>query len=724
MESSDHAKNRNKIQVDDNFLDEVSYSVCIEKKHEGRRTEPLQSTLPRKVQKWVDDNDARICYKCQKEFGYFVRKHHCRLCGKIFCDPCSSYRDAIPDNLLSDDSKRGTWNDYLQSYITPIDISKHRVCQYCHEIIHKVNMVKKIVEVFNIMQLDVKDLKKVNHICRTWNYASNYMLSIFREIQYKLPTDSYTDMEKQMLWVNSKYLMGHNRYLYHLYKICEDKKEVMTVEKLHHKKRNIKCWSLMCSRNCQHRLSSMDAINLVTHCLNHGSCKELIDAGIKNLVCSDDEFKCYIPLLVYHIRNDYHGVLAEFLINRCSKNFILLNSLYWELQLYPNTDPMYEMYASVMTRLKKTFSTEQNEQILVHLLQGSSFVHTLEKVEKISVQVHDGDKTFEEVKDQFVLKSALPLPLDPEKKVKNILLNRIKVKNSATRPVLIPLELEDDTVYNLMYKREDVRKDQIVINLIQLIDIILKREEGLDCFLTRYNILPLGKNSGLIEIIDNCDTMYYIEKKIQSSILNYIMERNPELTVAQLRERYVKSTAAYCVITYLLGVGDRHLDNMMVKRDGTMFHIDFGYMLGKDPVFNNPGIRITDRIVEALGGLSSVYYQQFKDTCTIIYNCLRRNIDIFMNMLLILPEISDLKLSEAEIRQQIFKRFIPGENNLDAQLHLVNQLEGSSWLEEAKDWAHMHSKERTISSSMTRLTSAISSLWVPPPPPRKPIMDD
>ena len=64
----------------------------------------------------------------------------------------------------------------------------------------------------------------------------------------------------------------------------------------------------------------------------------------------------------------------------------------------------------------------------------------------------------------------------------------------------------------------------------------------------------------------------------EGSIQNYFRKHNPCETgpygiQPEVMDTYVKSCAGYCVITYLLGVGDRHLDNLMLTQSGKLFHI-------------------------------------------------------------------------------------------------------------------------------------------------------
>jgi len=40
---------------------------------------------------WVSDKTTESCYLCNRAFTVFFRKHHCRICGKIFCENCSDF---------------------------------------------------------------------------------------------------------------------------------------------------------------------------------------------------------------------------------------------------------------------------------------------------------------------------------------------------------------------------------------------------------------------------------------------------------------------------------------------------------------------------------------------------------------------------------------------------------------------------------------------------------
>ncbi|KAL6061854.1 early endosome antigen 1 [Balamuthia mandrillaris] len=64
---------------------------------------PSQEAAPRKketkwsAENWQPDSEVSKCNKCGKGFSLINRKHHCRNCGYIFCDNCTSYRLRLLD---------------------------------------------------------------------------------------------------------------------------------------------------------------------------------------------------------------------------------------------------------------------------------------------------------------------------------------------------------------------------------------------------------------------------------------------------------------------------------------------------------------------------------------------------------------------------------------------------------------------------------------------------
>lgn len=47
---------------------------------------------------WMPDSKSKECYECCQKFTTFRRKHHCRLCGQIFCSKCCS--QVVPGKII------------------------------------------------------------------------------------------------------------------------------------------------------------------------------------------------------------------------------------------------------------------------------------------------------------------------------------------------------------------------------------------------------------------------------------------------------------------------------------------------------------------------------------------------------------------------------------------------------------------------------------------------
>src|SRR3972149_9241609 len=77
-------------------MSNLSYSMIYDK---VKNREPYVYVDNRKIYKWVDDSVVTNCNNCNILFTFYYRKHHCRLCGRIFCYNCSSKRIEIPIEL-------------------------------------------------------------------------------------------------------------------------------------------------------------------------------------------------------------------------------------------------------------------------------------------------------------------------------------------------------------------------------------------------------------------------------------------------------------------------------------------------------------------------------------------------------------------------------------------------------------------------------------------------
>ncbi|KAH1056867.1 hypothetical protein J1N35_034932 [Gossypium stocksii] len=47
---------------------------------------------------WMPDQSCRVCYECDSQFTVFNRRHHCRLCGRVFCAKCTANSVPAPSD--------------------------------------------------------------------------------------------------------------------------------------------------------------------------------------------------------------------------------------------------------------------------------------------------------------------------------------------------------------------------------------------------------------------------------------------------------------------------------------------------------------------------------------------------------------------------------------------------------------------------------------------------
>ena len=397
--------------------------------------------------------------------------------------------------------------------------------------------------------------------------------------------------------------------------------------------------------------------------------------------------------------------LVEFLISSCCKDTILSSSFFWFIECEsdtsdqgPKTSEQEKEITEIFGKIRDKFFEyiTKYPEILKIINNELSFKeelvsisNKLSQVSKVENKKKELYNLIENEKKNSFQETEYYLPIDPRLKIKGTITEGCTVFKSAKCPVKYTFKVTEDTKkYNnhadkdhmrIMFKYgDDLRQDQLILQMISYMDSLLKNMH-LDYEFTTYKTLATSKSDGFVEFVPNSKTIFDIKKLYNNQIRAYYEEISgkDEKILNKKLDSYINSCAGYCVVTYILGIGDRHLENLMIDNNGRLFHIDFGYILGKDPKPMPPPIKLCKEMVECMGGKGSKRYEEFQQKCVNAYWVLRDNARVIVNMFYLMIDSGIPELNNIDNLKKLHEKFVPQKNKQEASNYILDNLRES-----------------------------------------------
>ncbi|KAH8660790.1 protein kinase-like protein rad3 [Tricladium varicosporioides] len=293
-------------------------------------------------------------------------------------------------------------------------------------------------------------------------------------------------------------------------------------------------------------------------------------------------------------------------------------------------------------------------------------------------------------------------------------LDEVMVLSSLQKPRKLTALGSDGRKYGLMCKpKDDLRKDQRLMEFNSMINRSLKRDaesSRRQLYIKTYSVTPLNEECGLIEWVDGLKTLRDILLslyKAQGISVDYkaielwceeatksedklpffttkVLKNFPPIFhkwfVQQFPEpsawfaarlRYTRSCAVMSMVGTILGLGDRHGENILFEEgNGGTFHVDFNCLFDKGRTFAKPErvpFRLTHNMVDAMGMYG--YEGPFRKSSELTLKLLRQHQETLMTILEAFvydPTLDLLKKTERKKKEGVFQVPVTAQGVLDS----------------------------------------------------------
>ncbi|KAM8867663.1 phosphatidylinositol 4-phosphate 3-kinase C2 domain-containing subunit beta isoform 1-T1 [Synchiropus picturatus] len=406
----------------------------------------------------------------------------------------------------------------------------------------------------------------------------------------------------------------------------------------------------------------------------------------------------FLPQLVQALKYECYldSSLVRFLLRRAIADVRIAHYLFWLLKDNLQDSQFSARYQHLLAALLCCVGRQLRDEFDRQSWLVSVLAKVSQKVREAAPSNRQGvlREGLEDVKDFFSVNETCRLPLNPTLQVRGVNIQSCSFFNSNAVPLRLSFQNVDplgDHVSVIFKSGDDLRQDMLTLQMIRIMNQIWI-QEGLDMRMVLFRCCSTGRGRGMVEMIPHSDTLrrIQVEHGVTGSfkdrpLADWLQKHNSsEEQYEKAVENFIYSCAGCCVATYILGICDRHNDNIMLKTSGHMFHIDFGKFLGHAQMFGNfkrdraPFVFTSDMAYVINGGdKPSSRFHDFVDLCCAAYNLIRKHTRLFLNLLGLMLSCGIPELSNLDDLKYVHDALRPQESEADATMYFTRLIESS-----------------------------------------------
>ncbi len=184
------------------------------------------------------------------------------------------------------------------------------------------------------------------------------------------------------------------------------------------------------------------------------------------------------------------------------------------------------------------------------------------------------------------------LSLDSKTQLGPIDLKHSKALPSNAAPLMLRFPVAGDpgaAVRTVIWKAgDDLATDELVVTMGLAMNMIWQ-SSGCEARIVTYGVRATGERVGSIEMVPGCTSLGKIQGNwkgalFKKTVISDWLHKQPGNSDRweAVRKTFLSTLAGAVVFEYVMGLGDRHCDNLLLKPTGEIFHIDFGCSFGRD----------------------------------------------------------------------------------------------------------------------------------------------